>query len=72
MIRNPPHLRIDGEIVSASTESEDTARRMNQFGYMLSGLGQGTSYNPSNPGFLSRNPVLDPVVLETEVTPENP
>ena len=38
---------------------------------MLNGLGQGTSYNPSNPGFFSRNPVLDPVILETEVTPEN-
>ena len=71
MIRNPPQLRIDGEIVSASTESEYTARRMNQFGFVLNGLGQGTSYNPSNPGFLSHNPVLDPVIFETEVTPKN-
>lgn len=72
MIRNPPQPRVDGEIASVSLESEATARNMNQFGFLLNRpSGEGTSANPPNPVFPNHNPVLDPITIEAETTPEN-
>ena len=72
MIRNPPQPRVDGEIASISSGSEATAHNMNQFGFMLNRpSGEGTSVDQLNPVFPNHNPVLDPTILEAEITPEN-
>ena len=72
MIYNPPQDGVDGERASVSTESEDTASHMNQYGFLLNrSPGEGTSNVPPHPVVFSNNLVFDPTVLEEVVTSEN-
>ena len=64
--------RVDGDLVSVSEESEDTARYRNSFGF-LNNRAQGEERNNTTgaQALFNNGLVLDPSALTRMVTPEN-
>ena len=71
VIQDPTRTRVDGEVTSATSESNEAARHLNSFGFLMNrAKGEGTSNQP-NPALFYNNVILDPNVLAEMVTPEN-
>ena len=71
VIQDLPRARVDGEVTSATSESNEAARHLNSFGFLINRVpGEGTSNQP-NPALFFNNVILDPNVLAEVVTPKN-